>query len=95
MHFKVKEIGRVIAKAFYTVLGINQNGYKDILGIYIQDSEGSNFWLSVLTDLQNRGVKDILIACIDGLVGFGYADRWFMRLSNISSLKRSSEANAN
>lgn len=70
MHFKVKESGRVIAKAFYTVLGINQNGYKDILGIYIQDSEGSNFWLSVLTDLQNRGVKDILIACIDGLVGF-------------------------
>lgn len=70
MHFKVKESGRVIAKAFYTVLGINQNGYKDILGIYIQDSEGSNFWLSVLADLQNRGVKDILIACIDGLVGF-------------------------
>ncbi len=73
MHFKVKESGRVIAKAFYTVLGINQNGYKDILGIYIQDSEGSNFWLSVLADLQNRGVKDILIACIDGLIGFGYA----------------------
>ena len=70
MHFKVKESGRVVAKAFYTVLGINQSGYKDILGIYIQDSEGSNFWLSVLTDLQNRGVKDILIACIDGLIGF-------------------------
>ena len=70
MHFKVQEGGRVTAKAFYTVLGINQSGYKDILGIYIQDSEGSNFWLSVLTDLQNRGVKDILIACIDGLIGF-------------------------
>jgi transposase-like protein len=70
MHFNVKEDGRVISKAFYTVLGINRDGYKDILGIYIQDSEGSNFWLSVLTDLQIRGVKDILIACVDGLIGF-------------------------
>ena len=66
MYFKVKEGGKVITKVFYTVLGINKHGYKDILGIYIQDSESSNFWLSV----QNRGVKDILIACIDGLVGF-------------------------
>lgn len=70
MHFKVKENGKVVAKAFYTVLGVNQEGFKDILGIYIQDSEGSNFWMSVLSDLQNRGIKDILIACIDGLRGF-------------------------
>ncbi|MCB1713227.1 MAG: IS256 family transposase, partial [Candidatus Riesia sp.] len=70
MHFKVKENGRIITKAFYTVLGVNLDGYKDILGIYIQDSEGANFWMSVLSDLQNRGVKDILIACIDGLKGF-------------------------
>lgn len=70
IHFKAKENGRVVTKAFYTVLGIKQSGYKDILGIYIQDSEGSNFWLSVLTDLQNRGIKDILICCIDGLKGF-------------------------
>jgi len=70
MHFKCNEDGKVITKAFYTVLGINQNGIKDILGLYISESEGANFWLSVLTDLQNRGISDIFIACIDGLKGF-------------------------
>lgn len=57
----------------YIVLGINQEGMKDILGFYIAESEGANFWLSVLTDLQNRGVEDILIACIDNLSGFSQA----------------------
>lgn len=70
MHFKCSENGAVVSKAFYTVLGINQEGKKDVLGLYLSESEGSNFWLSVLTDLQNRGIKDILIACIDGLKGF-------------------------
>jgi len=70
MHFKCNDGGTVVSKAFYTVLGINQEGRKDVLGLYLSESEGSNFWLSVLTDLQNRGVKDILIACIDGLKGF-------------------------
>lgn len=70
MHFKCNEEGKVITKAFYTVLGINQHGIKDILGLYISESEGANFWLSVLTDLQNRGITDIFIACIDGLKGF-------------------------
>ncbi len=70
MHFKCSESNVVIAKAFYTVLGINQEGKKDVLGLYLSESEGANFWLGVLTDLQNRGVKDILIACIDGLKGF-------------------------
>ena len=70
MHFKCREDGKVITKAFYTVLGINQEGYKDVLGLYISESEGANFWLSVLTDLHNRGIEDILIACIDGLKGF-------------------------
>lgn len=70
MHFKCSESNVVASKAFYTVLGINQEGKKDVLGLYLSESEGSNFWLSVLTDLQNRGVKDILIACIDGLKGF-------------------------
>ena len=70
MHFKCTEGGTVISKAFYTVLGINQEGKKDVLGLYLSESEGANFWLSVLTDLQNRGVKDILISCIDGLKGF-------------------------
>lgn len=70
IHYKAKEDGRVVTKAVYTVLGVDQNGDKDILGIYISDSEGANFWLGVLTDLQNRGVQDILIASIDGLKGF-------------------------
>ena len=70
MHFKCTESNVVAAKAFYTVLGINQEGKKDVLGLYLSESEGANFWLYVLTDLQNRGVKDILIACIDGLKGF-------------------------
>lgn len=70
MHFKCSEEGKVISKAFYTVLGINQEGKKDVLGLYLSESEGANFWMSVLTDLQNRGVKDLLIACIDGLKGF-------------------------
>ncbi|MBF0542754.1 MAG: IS256 family transposase [Nitrospirae bacterium] len=70
IHYKVKENGHITQKAAYTVLGLNQKGLKEALGIYISESEGANFWLSVLTDLQNRGVNDILIACIDGLKGF-------------------------
>jgi len=70
MHFKCTEESKVVSKAFYTILGIDQSGKKDVLGLYLSESEGANFWLSVLADLQNRGVKDILIACIDGLKGF-------------------------
>lgn len=70
MHFKVKEEGRVEHKALYNILGVNKEGYKEILGVYVSETEGANFWLQVLTDLQNRGVQDILIACIDGLKGF-------------------------
>ncbi len=54
-------------------MGINKEGKKDLLGVYVSESEGANFWLSVLTDLQNRGVKDMLIACIDNLNGFEQA----------------------
>ena len=68
--YKVREDGRVVNKAVYVVLGITQEGKKEILGIYFNESEGAKFWLSVLTDLSNRGVKDILIACIDNLKGF-------------------------
>lgn len=70
MHFKVKEEGRVQSKALYNILGINKDGFKEILGLYVSETEGANFWLQVLTDLQNRGVRDILIASIDGLKGF-------------------------
>jgi len=70
IHYKVKEDGRYDSKAVYTVLGLNLAGKKEILGLYVSESEGANFWLSVLTDLNNRGLEDILIACIDGLKGF-------------------------
>ena len=70
IHYKVREEGIYISKAFYTVLGVNLEGKKEILGLYLNESEGAKFWLQVLTDLQNRGVEDILIASIDGLKGF-------------------------
>jgi putative transposase len=70
IHYKVKENGKYVSKAVYTVLGLKLDGKKDILGLYLSESEGANFWLSVLTDLHNRGVKDILIASVDGLSGF-------------------------
>ena len=75
IHFKVKEEGKVNHKALYNILGINKTGHKEILGIYISESEGANFWLQVLTDLNNRGVEDILIASIDNLKGFAEAIR--------------------
>jgi len=70
IHYKVKDGGRYITKAVYTVLGMSIDGRKDILGLYLGENEGANFWLSVLTDLNNRGLEDILIASIDGLKGF-------------------------
>ena len=70
IHYKVKEDGRYISKAFYTVLGVRTDGKKEVLGLYLNESEGAKFWLQVLTDMQNRGVKDILIASVDGLKGF-------------------------
>jgi transposase-like protein len=70
IHYKIKENGRYVSKAIYTILGLNIEGKKELLGLYLSDQEGAHHWLSVLTDLNNRGVKDILIACIDGLKGF-------------------------
>jgi len=67
---KVREDNRVINKAVYLALGITTEGHKELLGLWISKNEGAKFWLSVLTDLQNRGVKDIFIACVDGLKGF-------------------------
>lgn len=69
MFFKTREENKVIQKAIYMILGINQQGHKDILGFYAAESEGANFWLGILNDLKNRGVADILIACVDGLTG--------------------------
>lgn len=70
MWFKMRDNGRVINKVLYNILGVNQQGRKEILGFYLADSEGANFWLGVLNDLKARGVNDILIACVDGLTGF-------------------------
>jgi transposase-like protein len=70
IHYKIKDGGKYVLKAVYTVLGVNMEGKKDILGLYLSESEGANFWLSVLTDLNNRGLQDILIASVDGLKGF-------------------------
>jgi transposase-like protein len=70
IHYKVREDGRYKQKAVYTILALDLEGQKEILGLYLSETEGANFWLSVLTDLQHRGVEDILIACVDGLTGF-------------------------
>lgn len=70
IHYKVMDDrGCAISRAIYNVLAIDKEGRKDLLGMYISKNEGANFWLNVLTDLQNRGVRDILIACVDGLKG--------------------------
>jgi len=73
MHYKVRDGGKVVSRAVYNVLALNVEGRKDLIGMYISESEGANFWLSVLTDIKSRGVKDILIACTDNLTGFSEA----------------------
>jgi len=70
IHLKMRESGQVKNQAVYLALGINREGYKELLGLWIGEHEGSKFWLNVLTELKNRGVQDILIACVDGLSGF-------------------------
>lgn len=70
IHYKIRQDAKVISKAAYTCLGIGLDGRVDVLGIWLSENEGAHFWLSVLTDLGSRGVKDILIACVDGLKGF-------------------------
>lgn len=67
---KIRQDKQVINKAVYLALGVNLEGQKELLGMWLSENEGAKFWLGVLTELQNRGVKDILIACVDGLKGF-------------------------
>lgn len=67
---KIRQDKQVINKAIYLALGVNMEGHKELLGMWISENEGAKFWLNVLTELQNRGVQDILIACVDGLKGF-------------------------
>ena len=68
--FKIRQDGKVVTRVLYNIMGIRQDGHKEILGFYACESEGASFWLSVLNDLKARGIKDILIGCVDGLKGF-------------------------
>ncbi len=70
IHFKVRQDGQIINKAAYMVIGVDLDGNKDVLGIWIGENESAKFWLSVLNELKNRGVSDILIVCVDNLTGF-------------------------
>ncbi|GMV54060.1 MAG: hypothetical protein AMXMBFR68_18520 [Ignavibacteria bacterium] len=73
IYYTVRHEGRVVSRAVYCVIGLNQDGHKELLGLYIGESEGAKFWLGVLTDLSNRGLRDMFIACIDNLTGFAEA----------------------
>lgn len=70
IHVKVRDAGSVRAKAVYLAIGVNMDGHKEVMGLWIAQTEGAKFWLSVVTELKNRGVQDIFIACVDGLKGF-------------------------
>ena len=73
IHYHVRSEGRIVKKAVYIALGVDMDGHKDVLGMYIGENESAKFWLSVLNELKNRGVEDILIICVDGLSGFPQA----------------------
>jgi putative transposase len=70
LHLKIRDKGVVKTKAVYVAIGVNLEGVKDVLGLWVAQTEGAKFWLSILTELKNRGVQDVLIACVDGLKGF-------------------------
>lgn len=75
IHFKIRDTGRIVNKCAYSVLGLTTEGKRELLGLWIGESEGAKFWLSVLTEIKNRGVEDMVIAAVDGLSGFGEAIR--------------------
>ena len=85
MYFKVRSNGKIVNKAVYICLGYTLEGYKDILGIWVDEAEGAKFWLSICNDLKNRGVKKILIACMDGLKGFPQAIKTVFRTVDIQT----------
>lgn len=73
IHYHVRSEGRIVKRAVYIALGLDMHGHKDVLGMYVGENESAKFWLSMMNGLKNRGVKDILIACVDGLTGFPQA----------------------
>lgn len=85
VHFKVREEHRIVSKAAYICMALDMKGYKDILGIWVGEQEGAKFWLSVCNDLKNRGVKDIILACMDGLKGLPEAIKAVFPDVNIQS----------
>lgn len=85
VHFKVRDEHKIVSKAAYICMAIDTKGYKDILGIWVGEQEGAKFWLSVCNDLKNRGVQDILIACMDGLKGLPDAIKAVFPNVNIQS----------
>ena len=70
IHFHARNEGRIVKRAVYIAIGIDMEGRKDVLGMYVGQNESAKFWLSILNGLKNRGVEDILISCVDGLTGF-------------------------
>ena len=70
IHFHVRSEGQIVKKAVYIAIGINMDGLKEVLGMWVGENESAKFWLSVMNGLKNRGLQDILIACVDGLTGF-------------------------
>lgn len=85
MYFKVRSNGKIVNKAVYICLGYDMDGYKDILGIWVDEAEGAKFWLGICNDLKNRGVKEILIACMDGLKGLPQAIKTVFPSVNIQT----------
>ena len=85
MYFKVRSNGKIVNKAVYICLGYTMEGYKDILGLWVDEAEGAKFWLGICNDLKNRGVKEILIACMDGLKGLPQAIQTVVPSANIQT----------
>lgn len=85
MYFKVRSNGKIVNKAVYICLGYTMEGYKDLLGLWVDEAEGAKFWLGICNDLKNRGVKEILIACMDGLKGLPQAIQTVFPSANIQT----------
>ena len=85
MYFKVRSNGKIVNKAVYICLGYTMEVYKDILGLWVDEAEGAKFWLGICNDLKNRGVKEILIACMDGLKGLPQAIQTVFPSANIQT----------
>lgn len=73
IHYKVRHEGRIVSKAAYVVIGVNLEGMKDVLGIWVGEAESAKFWLSVLSEIKSRGTQDVLLCCVDNLTGFSEA----------------------